>query len=236
MPMTEREWLACADPQTMLEFLRGKVSDRKLRLFACACCRRLWHCEGGLAGQNEVDVAERFADGLVTRKALKRMSSKLGARGGYSSAWALNNALHAVMTIQAQEAAQDGSVFVGTYFYFHTIEGLKGTSVSDQQRAVGAKSAEREAQTLILQDVVGNPFQPVSLAPAWLAPSVRSLAQAAYDNRLLPSGQLDHTGLAVLADALEEAGCDNGDILSHLRGQGPHVRGCFVLDLLLGKE
>jgi hypothetical protein len=92
------------------------------------------------------------------------------------------------------------------------------------------------AQAGFLRDIVGNPFRPVSLAPAWLTPAVLNLARAAYYNRLLPSGLLDNTRLAVLADAIEEAGCDNQDILSHLRGPGPHVRGCFVLDLLLGKE
>jgi hypothetical protein len=63
-----------------------------------------------------------------------------------------------------------------------------------------------------------------------------ALAQAAYDQRELPAGTLDPTRLAVLADALEEAGCDQADLLSHLRDPGPHVRGCWVIDLLLGKE
>ena len=62
-----------------------------------------------------------------------------------------------------------------------------------------------------------------------------ALARAAYDQRELPSGALDTTRLAVLADALEEAGCDQADLLTHLRGPGPHVRGCWVVDLILGK-
>ena len=88
----------------------------------------------------------------------------------------------------------------------------------------------------LLREIVGNPFRPVALDPAWRTPSVVSLAQAAYEERILPGGTLDSERLAVLADALEEAGCDNADILSHLRGPGPHVRGCWVVDLLLGKE
>src|ERR1700733_9151151 len=99
--MTEADWLACTDPQPMLEYRWGKTSDRKLRLFAVACCRRLRRFEDS-AGQNVVDLAERYADGLATRKELQRMASKLGARGGYSSAWALNNALHAVINVQSQ--------------------------------------------------------------------------------------------------------------------------------------
>src|SRR5262245_41808404 len=67
-------------------------------------------------------------------------------------------------------------------------------------------------------------------------PAVLSISEAAYEERILPAGTLDPDRLAVLSDALEEAGCDNPDILSHLRGPGPHVRGCWVLDLLLEKE
>jgi hypothetical protein len=65
---------------------------------------------------------------------------------------------------------------------------------------------------------------------------VVALAQAAYEQRELPAGTLDLTRLAVLADALEEAGCDQADLLGHLRGPGPHVRGCWAVDLVLGKS
>lgn len=160
------------------------------------------------------------------------MSSKLGARGGYSSSWALNNALHAVMNVQSQEAAQGASDFVGNYFYFHTIEELKGTSVGDQQKAVGAKKEEREIQTLNLKDIMGNPFRPVATDPTWLSwhdGPVPRIAQAIYAERRFAD-------LPILADALEEAGCNNADILSHCRSNGQHVRGCWVVDLILGKQ
>ena len=88
----------------------------------------------------------------------------------------------------------------------------------------------------ILRCIFVNPFRPVSLDPAWRTPTVTALATATYEERILPAGTLDPDRLAVLADALEEAGCDNADILAHLRGPGPHVRGCWVLDLLLEKE
>jgi hypothetical protein len=71
----------------------------------------------------------------------------------------------------------------------------------------------------------------------WSQGLVRRLAEETYKQRQLPSGQLDHARLAVLADALEEAGCQDQDILGHLRQQGAvHVRGCHVVDWLLGKE
>jgi hypothetical protein len=105
---------------------------------------------------------------------------------------------------------------------------------------VAAHSAETglggQTQCALIREIFGNPFRPAAIAPAWQTPTILALAQAAYDNRTLPAGGLDPARLAVLADALEEAGCDNADILSHLRSPGPHVRGCHALDLLLGKE
>jgi hypothetical protein len=103
----------------------------------------------------------------------------------------------------------------------------------------GHHRAHHPEYAQLLRDVVGNPFRPVVLSPAWLTwneATVARLAQAAYDERELPSGELNNARLAVLADALEEAGCTDADILCHLRGPGPHVRGCWPVDLCLGKS
>jgi hypothetical protein len=88
----------------------------------------------------------------------------------------------------------------------------------------------------LLHCVFASPFRPLAIDPAWLTPTVTNLAIAAYEERSLPSGELDNTRLAILADALEEVGCTDADILTHLRGLGPHVRGCWPVDLLLGKS
>jgi hypothetical protein len=93
---------------------------------------------------------------------------------------------------------------------------------------------ERAAQCHLLREVFGPPFRPVPVAPAWQTRIVVQLAQAAYDERQLPSGHLDPARLAVLADALEAAGA-TGEIVAHLWGPGPHVRGCWAVDLTLGK-
>ena len=84
----------------------------------------------------------------------------------------------------------------------------------------------------LLDEIVGNPFRPSVIDPVWLSwndGTVRKLAGCIYSDRAFER-------LPILADALEDAGCDSADILSHCRGPGPHVRGCWVIDLLLGKE
>src|SRR5262249_39580985 len=92
------------------------------------------------------------------------------------------------------------------------------------------------ADLAFLRCLFGNPFRPASLDPAWMTPTLRSLAQAAFDQTILPSGDLDPACLAVLADALEEAGCTDETILSHLRDPGPHVPGCFGVAAILGRS
>jgi hypothetical protein len=103
-------------------------------------------------------------------------------------------------------------------------------------RQASSTGLRRAGVVAVLRDIFGNPFRPVSLARSWLTPTVANLAATAYEERALPSGELDRTRLAVLADALEEAGCTDATILDHLRGPGPHVRGCWALDAILGRQ
>jgi hypothetical protein len=93
----------------------------------------------------------------------------------------------------------------------------------------GGTKAERAAQADLIRDVFGNPFRPVHADPRWLTSTAVGLAQTIYADRAFDR-------LPILADALEEAGCDDADVLSHLRGDGPHVRGCWVVDLILGQQ
>jgi hypothetical protein len=102
-----------------------------------------------------------------------------------------------------------------------------------------AARAEQRAVADLVREVYGNPFHQVQLNPAWKSWNngiVLKLAQAAYDERSLPTGHLDPARLALLADALEDAGCTDAEILGHLRGPGPHVRGCWAVDLIQEKE
>jgi hypothetical protein len=87
---------------------------------------------------------------------------------------------------------------------------------------------EGALQCRFLRDIFGNPFRPVLFAPRWKTETAVALAAGIYADRAFDR-------LPVLADALEEAGCDHLDILAHCRGPGPHVRGCWVVDGVLGK-
>src|SRR5262249_51257501 len=217
--MTEAEWLGCREPQPLLEFLQGKASDRKLRLFACACCRCVGHLLPDRRRRKVVQASERFADGQITTEKLQFV------RG--DARWAANVA----------SRKSEGSEGVKW-----TIASLAEPDVQLVLFAVrraadlGGREIQRPIQSGVIRDLLGNPFRPVNLMSVWLTPTVVSLAEAAYDERVLPSGELDQQRLAVLADALEEAGCTSGEILEHLRSPGPHVRGCWVVDLILGKS
>lgn len=234
--MTEQEWLECADPRQMLEFLGGRASDRKLRIFACACALRVWHrIEEGEVSQ-EIEAGERFAEGRSSREELSEIRAQLGARGGFSAAWAANNALHAVLDESAEDAAKRAVTHAADFMYYDTVEHKPLTDSGGDVEAVCAYETERTELTFIVRELFGNPFCPISINPDWRTLTVTTLAAVAYDERALPSGELDPARLAVLSDALEEAGCDNADILEHLRSPDPHVRGCWALDLVLEKR
>lgn len=111
-----------------------------------------------------------------------------------------------------------------------------GELFAEAAASAGVAAAGHDIGLLLLRDIFGS--RPVAIAPAWRAwndGTVVKLAQAIYEERELPSGHLDAGRLAILADALEDAGCQSADILGHCRSPGPHVRGCWVIDLLLGK-
>jgi hypothetical protein len=233
--MTEVEWNSCADPQKMLEFLRdggGKVSDRKLRLFAVACCRRIWPKLTDARCRSAVEIAERFTDGLVTARGRGRAFTAAREATRHVGA-PTQNAFHAAAYSAHASAVTAalgacGNALVARGRWAVGPHGL----VLRRWRGVPLCS--------ILRDIFPRPFRTACLDLAWLAwndGTVQRMANTIYEQRQLPSGNLDPVRLAVLADALEEAGCHDGEILSHLRQQGVvHVRGCWVIDLLLNKN
>ncbi len=222
--MTEEEWLTTIHPMPMLEFLQPKASERKFRLFAISCCRHksLWRLLGS-ESRALVDAASRYVEGAVRWDEV------------------------AVAAIQAPRGIPIGGGRVRGHLPVHLVPSSQaeraalGVSLPDAWDA--AWEVFRQGANLLdsvpcemLRELVRNPYHPITLDPSWRTPTVVSLAQAIYDDRQLPSGLFDNQRMGVLADALEEAGCDNADVLDHCRKPGEHVRGCWVIDHLLGKE
>jgi hypothetical protein len=247
--MTEADWDRCTDPQIMLTWLRqgGKLSDRKARLFAGVCCRRVWRLLTDERSRGAVETLERYADGQVQVNELTLAAvaaeDVLGEKGNDQEP-AADVALNAVfadltdansrrepenqhLPLDPISNAQDAA-------YAAKYANCPGTpGRADAQLA--AVAAEEEVQSHLLRCEVGDPFvSSTGIACSRQSASILAIAQAAYDNRLLPSGHLDPDFLAALAEALEEAGCQDAELLGHLRGPGPHARGCWAMDRLLG--
>jgi hypothetical protein len=249
---TEAQWLACTEPGNLLPFLRRKLgpraTDRKLLLFACACWRSISHLSADPRPRAAVEAVEQFLEGRGTlpqvNAALADAEAAVGQAGSDSIACASQAATFAASAVarrgpgryDAYDAACD------TFNAAAHAAANAAYDATDRESAAWG-SAEWDGdrrQCDLLRDILGNPFRPLPpIAPSLLQSHdalVVRLAQAAYEQRSLPAGLLDNSRLAVLADALEEAGCQNEEVLGHLRGQEGHWRGCWVLDSLLGKS
>jgi hypothetical protein len=214
--MTEAEWLAATDPAQMMSLIWNGVSDRKLRLFAVACCRVM------IAGVNEpsaaraVEASEQFADGSISEEELS------AARRATTDDW---NCVH--------EAGEVNSTFtrnaaLGAAYQVSRPSARKVVQEIGMllRRQVGG--VPKEFQIEVLRDTLGNPFRPILADPSWLTSDVRNLAEGIYADRAFDR-------MPILADALQDAGCDVEDVLNHCRSHDVHVRGCWVVDLVLGK-
>jgi hypothetical protein len=246
--VTRGEWLSGTDPLEMINFVADRLSDRKLRLFLVACCRRLPYLPADPRFGDAVEAAERFADGACGQEEMRPAVQRLRAepaslRGGATAVFA------ACLSLPAQGAPTTTSGVLSRCSLVrvvvnaaaeaiaqHAVPHGKGHRDDHFQRALAVERAE---QCRLLRDVAGDPFRPLPIldpvVTAWNDGCVVRLATAAYAERDLPSGTLDGQRLSVLADALEDAGCTDAELLGHLRGPGPHWRGCFALDLILGR-
>jgi hypothetical protein len=224
--MTESEWLTTAAPQSMLYALRT-ASRRTLRLFGCACCRLVWDHIIDERSRRAVEAAEKWADGLLTTGELLVF---------HRSAQAAQDDYTASLTSNYFDAVSDSLIAATCVcapnkkiirLLAKAVRGAIYASSGLAWRPAMLKAERLQAD--LLRDIFGNPFRPVTLDLGWLTPEVVRLAHVIYDGRafdLMPS----------LGDALERAGCDGPDIVSHFRSQTVHVRGCWALDTLLGKQ
>jgi hypothetical protein len=214
--MTEAEWGSCADPGAMLPNLYEGASVRKIRLLTAACCRRL-----STFLDADTQAARSDLLGVMECRA-EQLDNWVDACTGDSE------------TAQPYEKI-DGCAEIETcYFMIPNVGIAGGLELAVMYAEEKGAKGEAAEQAALVRDIFGNPFRPAGLITGCRTPTTLSIAQAAYEDRGMPSGQIVPARLAVLADALEDAGCMDDAVLTHLRLPGPHVRGCWALDAILG--
>ena len=230
-------------------------------MFALACCRRIRTLIDATPVRRLVELTEEHLEGRVSsqdvaeaRRAVRRLTRAISSVdfdepvpfqpfGGLAVACAAEDGPDWDVSVVLDHAV--GAVV-------DAVRDRAGPSLHDprsrrfdrqltrvESAAESAEKRERRGQAALLRDVVGNPFRSGYVDPSWLSwngGAVTKLARVLHDERSLPAGTLDNARLAVLADALEDAGCTDAVVLDHCRGPGPHVRGCWVVDAVLGKE
>jgi hypothetical protein len=240
VPVTEAEWLAAIDPWPMLRYMHGKASDRKMRLYAVWRARQIWDVLTEPADRRLIESAEMAADGECSKEELRK---------------AIDDAFKMPLQLDAAEEgpydelspSQDGGFARYALFDWHMALHSQAKALYEG-RIVMQRPCKTEAETRLLavraerlRDIFGNPFRPKQATDAdrltRTDAAVRRLSKTAYyERRALPEATLDNDLLALLANALEDAGCTDAEVLGHLREPGPHVRGCWAVDLILGKE
>jgi len=239
--VTQKEWLACSDPEPLLAHLsrskRFKKLDRKWRLLGCAFARQGWSLLTARRSRNAIEVSEKHADGRATKRelekgffaahaALRARKRSFWEKEGFPVTLELPN-IDSIYEAAAAAANLDDIMVAATV----TARLITGTVLA-RPRNPGRKTlALLQNQADIVRDVFGNPFKRSRVKPGQLTTDRRcvKLAASIYKHRSFDR-------MSELADALEQAGCTNQDILNHCRRPGPHTRGCWVVDLLLGKS
>jgi hypothetical protein len=226
--MTESEGLASLSIEFLVAHLPENVVARKFRLALCACLRSpgVWPLLVSKSSRRALEVCEQFADGEVGPK--DRRAALTRAHGAWGRIGPLTPLQYAAAELASTTCWANRTLLRGGPVVLRRL-----ASQPEGHRQLGQNLA---SAVPLLLDIFGNRFRKVIFKPVSPTPTVLSLAQAAYDERLLPSGELDRDRLGIVGDALEDAGCEDAYFLGHLRGGGPHVRGCWALDSLLGKE
>ena len=234
--MTEAEWLASDEPVTLLDFVRNRMTARKSRLLAAAFCRHVLPLVNEGCCQRAIDIAERYADELASLDEMLAVSEEVADAYLNCPNPAPANT-EAPLSFKAESIAIQSARFLTRDIDSFLFDCCRCTELATLRWALLLARPDEEIawcsriqwQLLLIKDVVGDPFRPVPLSPAWRSATVVALAQNIYAERAFDR-------LPILADALEDAGCTNCAILDHCRQPGEHVRGCWVVDLVLGKQ
>ena len=206
--MTEDEWLHSDWFVPQFDYVCRSASNRKCRLFSVACCRLVWDYLGTSRNQQIVELSEQYADRNIAYSQLRKLCP-IDIRPSANrdlAAWYCARMGKVEAPLMAAWCAARVAIRLG----------------KQQPGFVDA------SQSAILRDIFGNPFRPVTFDPRWRTSDVVGVARGIYEDKAFER-------MPILADALMDAGCEDEQIIGHCRGDGPHVRGCWVVDLVLGK-
>jgi len=213
--MTEGEWLTCLDPDLLLDAARAakRLNARKSRLYGCACFRLVWDRIATPDVRVAVEKSEQRADRLISDQELERYRYPVGDKNNNVDLW-LASSVQSLATSNLNTSYVAWSVRASTEndIYRHARRGLPCRWQAD-----------------LVREVVGNPYRAVTFESRWRTSDVLGLARAIYEDRAFDR-------MPILADALMDAGCADEQFLGHCRETGPHVRGCWVVDLVLNKK
>jgi hypothetical protein len=213
--ITEAEWLGGDDFERLAAHLNygDRFSQRKKFLFFCAGSRHRWHL---LEEEMKpvLEMLEKYVEGDITREDYESAVTRAGA---------IYFRKELVIGSESHEANS------GIYSAVHNGPFAGVLNIALAVKFHPEREPKKESAIRLVYCIFGNPFRPVPVNLSWQTATVTDLAQAIYTNRAFDR-------MPILADALEDAGCTNADILNHCRQPGEHVRGCWVVDLLLGKS
>jgi hypothetical protein len=231
--VTEAEWLATVYVEDLYAIVRAQLTLTQCLRFTFACGRRYCHIlEGGYETpaaehywlsqkpethalcQRALYLAEQQLDGAQRAPEIDSLRNQIFNRGPMGLSWDLTAALEGNISYWIKRARVPRS---------------KREQAARDARSLDRKFTENLFQTHLLRDIVRNPFRPFTIDAAWRTSNVLALATGMYNDRAFER-------MPILADGLEDAGCDNADILNHCRQPGEHIRGCWVVDLVLGKQ
>lgn len=258
--MNEEEWLKYSEPTAMLRLIREWASQRKVRLFACGCCRASSWFMSLQRGGNVLEVAELWADGLTHRSSVRDAADAIDVASDgpdydftrpavemglcaedpyiaaqYTLPWMGNRYTRDLRCANLIRCV------IGNPFDYRpppilTSQPIRPTRLFAKGLRELVKLVTEGTEPLDKLELRRKPVPKVHRPPptlpplmqSWLTSDVLALARQMYESR-------DFSAMPILADALQDAGCDNPDVLNHCREPGVHVRGCWVVDLVLGK-
>lgn len=234
--MCEHYWLTSNDPIPLLTYLqanhvnRNKRGRKKLRLFGIGCASRVRQ-HMSERGRNWLDLGHRLCAENAKNNQLRRNAffQDSWLREGtsevaFTHGWQADIAAWFTLSPNVMSAAEIPA------YNAAMVMGMLGTQSG---HSGDEHQAEQKEQAQTLRDLFGNPFGLTKREVDWKTPRVIALTRAAYDTCTMPGEILEPDRLAVLADALEEAGCTNADVLDQCRGTRPLIRDCWIMELLL---